>query len=143
MTKKGGKLKEIVKSVYEVRERDVYLEFTKETSILQAGSYWIYAKMDWNKAVLDEHKDNMTLFLNCYGPEPVHMTYDNTIDRVKFVEQILLAKAKSIDMSQFTQVSSKAEVYRYNSKQVEDGFYFVYIMNNTEDYTYTEKMTYT
>ena len=57
--------------------------------------------MDWDKDTLAEHSNDMTLNLNCYGPQPVHMTYDNSIDLTRFLEQLILGKAKALPMSEY------------------------------------------
>ena len=124
-----------------MKERDTYLEFTEETQILEAGSYWIYVKMDWDATSWNYHRDEMTLTMNCYGAHNVSIVHDTQSDLPDFLEGLLLSKARAVDRSEFEQPSDQIQMFRYTSP-VEDGFQYVYIVNEGDTYVYNEKMTY-
>lgn len=63
--------------------RDAYVPFEK----LAKGKYWVYVKMQW----IDEYeqfKQDMTLYINNYGCQPITFQLDGQTDQTKFQQLI-------------------------------------------------------
>lgn len=50
--------------------RDNYVEFLEDEA-LQPGKYSIQVQVRWKQNVLEDYKDDLTLFVNAYGQAPV------------------------------------------------------------------------
>ena len=80
--------------------------------------------------------------INCYGLKKVTFTLDQNTDKTQFTERMLLQKAESIPLSEFKQPSPRVKVFTYSTPKPQDGYYFTYIVNQDEKYTYNEECNY-